>query len=132
MLSLYALKMVVNHKKRVGKSGRLGAKVVNSAVVVLIIVTVLFATYAAIIPEAQSAGDSFGDVDRCSGAGGFFNSSQDLCLNGTSPADTAQVPFNGTPLSALFSSTGVVFVVVMAGLLIILLRALLTKKTEGR
>jgi len=96
--------------------------VVNKFVSFVIGIAVVFFIGAAIIPEAQTAGDDLGDSARCSSSGGFFNTSQSLCLNGTSPADTAQVSFKAIPLSSLFAAGGIVFILIAVFLLNMIIR----------
>lgn len=110
------------------RKGVLKPGVIQAAVLAIVILVILFTAYSEIIPEAQTAGDSFGDVARCADSGGVFNVTQGACLNGTSPADTGVVGFTPTPLSTLFSGTGVVFLIVMAALLVLVVRAYLSKK----
>ena len=107
------------------KHGILKPGVLNTAIIGLVLLVVLFQIYATLVPEAGAAGDSLGDAATCSSAGGFFNGTQNLCLNGTSPADTAQVSFQSIPLAGLFSGTGVVFVIIMAALVILVVKSFL-------
>ena len=107
------------------KHGVLKPGILNSAIIGLVLLVVLFQLYATLIPEAGAAGDALGDAATCSSAGGFFNGTQNLCLNGTGPADTAQVSFQSIPLSGLLSGTGVVFVIIMAALVILVVRSFL-------
>lgn len=116
-----------NFKLLSSKAG-ITTKIISSAILALIVLVVLFNVYAQIIPEAQGAGDSLGDSARCSAAGGFFNESQSACLNGTNPADTAGVTFSTIPLSGLFVGTGVVFVIVIAALVVLVVKSLLTQR----
>lgn len=107
------------------KLGILKPTVLNTAIIGLVLLVVLFQLYATLIPEAGAAGDSLGDAATCSTAGGFFNGTQNLCLNGTSPADTAQVTFQSIPLGGLLGGSGVVFVIIMAALVILVVRSFL-------
>ncbi len=107
------------------KSGVLKPNILNTAILALVLLVVLFQIYATLVPTAGAAGDSMGDSATCSSSGGFFNSSQQLCLNGTGPADTAQVSFQSIPLSSLFAGTGIVFLIIMAALIILVVRSFL-------
>lgn len=109
------------------KSAQMTTKLVTSVIIGIIILVVILQVYSVIVPEAQAAGDGLGDAERCSVAGGFFNTSQSACLNGTTPADTLSVNFTAVPLSSLFSSTGVVFVIVMAVLIILIVKSFIGK-----
>lgn len=78
------------------KKGALSIGVLNSAILGIVLVTVLFLLYAQLVPEAQTAGDT---------------------LNAT-----------GVPLGDLFTSTGVVFIIIMAALIILVVKAFLPGK----
>lgn len=104
------------------KFGVLKPGVLNTAILSIVLLVVLFQIYANLVPTAGAAGDSLGNAATCSSAGGFFNSTQQLCLNGTGIADTAQVSFQSIPLSGLFSATGIVFLIIMAALILLVVR----------
>ena len=110
----------------ISKKG-LNTNILNTAILAIVLLVVLFQLYSALIPEAQAAGDSLGNAERCSVAGGFFNTSQSACLNGTTPADTTAVNFDSIPLSNLFSGTGIVFIIIMAALLILVVTQFMPK-----
>lgn len=107
------------------KTARLSTGVLNIAILGIVLLVVLFQLYAELVPEAQAAGDLLGDATKCTDAGGFFNTSQTACLNGTNPEDIGVVGFSGIPLSGLFSGTGVVFVIIMAALIVLVVKAYL-------
>ena len=73
------------------KKGALGTNVLNTAILAIVLLVVLFQLYAQLVPEAQSAGDT---------------------LNAS-----------GVPLGNLFVSSGVVFVIIMAALIILVVKA---------
>ena len=77
-------------KLRASKAG-LNSGMINTAILSIVLLVVLFKLYAVLIPEAQTAGDE---------------------LNAT-----------GAPLAGLFTSNGVVFVVIMAALIIVVVRS---------
>ena len=112
----------------INKKAKLNQTILNTALLGIVLLVVLFQIYANIIPDAQSAGDTMGDSARCSAAGGFYNISQNLCLNGTTPADTAVVSYSAIPLSGLFSGTGVVFIIIMAALVVLIVKSYVSKK----
>lgn len=72
-------------------SGKLKPGILNTAILGIILLVVLFELYANLIPTAQTAGDS-------------------LCNT-------------GVPLGTLFAGTGVVFVIIMAALIILIVKA---------
>lgn len=78
------------------KKGTLGTSVLNTAILAIILLVVLFELYAELVPEAQAAGDT-------------LNSS-------------------GVPLGNLFAGTGVVFVIIMAALIILVVKAFMPGK----
>lgn len=77
--------------RKMHKKGKLNTGVLNTAILAIILLVVLFQIYAELVPEAQTAGDT---------------------LNAT-----------GVPLGSLFVSTGVVFVIIMAALLILVVKS---------
>ena len=100
------------------KRGQIGFQLVANKFVLFIIgIAVIFFIAAAVVPVAQDAGEDLGDVNSCSTAGGFFNTSQNLCLNGTGVADTGLVSFDSFPLAVLFGAGGIVFILIAIVLL---------------
>ena len=118
--------MEIKPFNNLGKKAQMGQKI-NKILIIILTVVILFQVFASLVPEAQSAGTQFGDVQTCSDAGGSFNTTQGLCLNGTTPADVTLVAFNSIPVNSLFSSNGVVILLLMVGLLIIVVRAVTLK-----
>lgn len=117
-----------NITKMLNKRAVITSGILTTAVLGIVLLVVLLNVYSSIVPEAQASGDSLGNAAVCSDAGGFFNSTQGLCLNGTNPADTATVNFAAIPLSGLFSGTGVVFVIIIAALIILVVKSYLQFK----
>ena len=77
--------------RKMNRKGKLNTGILNTAILAIILLVVLFQIYAELVPEAQTAGDA---------------------LNET-----------GVPLGSLFTSEGVVFVIIMAALLILVVKA---------
>lgn len=75
------------------KNGKLNPGILNTAIMGLVLLVVLFQLYAQLVPTAQTAGNT-------------------LCSS-------------GVPLGGLFNSTGVVFVIIMAALIILVVTAFL-------
>ena len=73
------------------RKGALNSGMLNTAILAIILLVVLFELYAELVPEAQDAGDT-------------------LCSS-------------GVPLGGLFEGTGVVFVIIMAALIILVVKA---------
>lgn len=78
------------------KIAKLGTGMINTAIIAIVLLVVLFQLYAVLVPTAQTAGDT---------------------LNAT-----------GVPLGNLFTSGGVVFVIIMAALLFVVVRSFLGGK----
>lgn len=112
---------------KLSKKGKLDSKMLNTAILALILLVVVFNLYAALVPEAQTSGDNLGDAAKCTGAGGFYNTSQAACLNGSNPGDTAAVQFEAIPLGGLLNGQGFVFLIIMATLIILIVKAYLPK-----
>lgn len=109
------------------KAKKLTTAGVQSAILVIVIIVVLFSVYAAMIPEAQTAGDSLNDSNRCADVGCTWNASTPQCTNQSnqSGAGVCTESAYALPLGGIFGSTGVVFVVLMAMLLIVVIVGLL-------
>ena len=73
------------------KMGALGTGVLNTAILGIVLLVVLFQLYAQLVPEAQTAGDA---------------------LNAS-----------GVPLGGLFTSSGIIFVIIMAALVILVVKS---------
>ena len=78
------------------KKAKMQSGILQTAIMGLVLLVVLFQLYADLIPEAQSAGDT---------------------LNAS-----------GVPLGSLFVSSGIVFVIIMAALVILVVKSFLTTK----
>lgn len=75
------------------KQGSITTGTVNSAILGIILLVVLFLLYAELMPEAMDAGDALNE--------------------------------SGVPLGSLFVSGGVVFLIIMAALIILVVKAFL-------
>lgn len=112
-----------------------GSSVINTAILGIILVTVLFSAYAEIMPSAQDSGDKLGDEYRCNTVAEasstcFYNASRatDCTENNKTAADTtACTTFKSVPLSGLFGTGAVVFIVVMCFLLVLVIKSFLPK-----
>ena len=101
----------------------LNGNTAQKSILVLVTIVLIFAIYSAVVPEAQSSGDLLGDATTC---GHYWNSTSEVCqLNST---DATAQDYNSIPLNSLFSSSGLVFVIVMVALLIMIVRGLLKGK----
>ena len=78
--------------------GKLGTSMLNTAILAIVLLVVLFQLYAELIPEAQSAGDDL---------------------------NTALA---GSNLGPLFVGTGVVFTIIMAALVILVVKSFMPGK----
>ena len=75
------------------KKGKISTGVLNTAILAIVLLTVLFQLYAELIPEAQTAGDSLNES------------------------------LSGSNLGPLFVGTGVVFTIIMAALIILVVKS---------
>ena len=117
------------------KKGGLSPKFINAAVIAIVVLVVLFSIYAAVIPEAQTAGNSLNVSNQCISNGCFYNTTgvnssladpKCLATAGDQGASCATVT-KAIPFAGLFSGTGVVFVIVMAAMMIVVVRSYLNK-----
>ena len=122
------------------KAGKLNQGVVNTAIVAIVLVVVLFQVYASTMPTAQAAGDLMNASTRCAlgtannGATCFWNSTASAALgcqdNSTNDA-VGQIctdPNYEIPLGQLFNGTGVVFIIIMASLMILVVKSFMKGK----
>ena len=110
------------------KKGKLSTGMVNTAILAIVLLVVLFRLYAQLVPEAQSAGDDLNASNYCIDQGCYYNTSgANTCgevANGSEPCDSGgTLAFGG-----LFSSDGVVFIVIMAALIIVVVKSFLKGK----
>ena len=75
----------------------------------IVLMIVLFSAMAVLIPEAQDAGDAINSTDNCD-------------YNGTDYVNCTQPPLFG-----LFSSGGIIFLIVMASLFIVVYKGFMKK-----
>jgi len=118
----------MEQKLLLNKKGQALSKGVNTAVIIIVSIVILFQLFASLVPEAQSAGDEFSDATRCGDSGGNFNVSQALCLNGTNPEDTFVVSFEAVPLSSLFGSSGIIILLLLVFLLLAVIKIAMPKR----
>ncbi len=110
------------------KDGKLNQAVINTAILVIVLLVVLFQIYAAVIPEAQAAGNSLNDSNQCASAGCATRANSTIpfaCVTNVQAnlTDAVACPNpNSIPLSGLFSGTGIVFIIIMAALFILVIR----------
>jgi len=78
------------------KKGGLKPSILSTAILSIVLLVVLFQLYAALVPTAQTAGDT---------------------LNAS-----------GVPLGTLFASTGIVFLIIMAALIVLVVKAFMPGK----
>jgi len=112
------------------KKAKLNQAMIGGVVFSIVALVVLFVVLSVLIPEAQTAGDTMNDSNRCDSVGCFYNSSATPTCSFNSTLQTTACGNNANtiPLSSLFASSGVVFVIVMAIMLIIIIGAFLKKK----
>ena len=115
------------------KKGKFDLKFMEAVVTGLVVLIILFTAYSVIVPEAQSAGNSFNASEQCITAGCFYNatnSTNGFCGTDGLGETACDVSSANTPipLSGLFSGTGVVFLIVMAVLIIVIVKGYLKSK----
>ena len=76
--------------------GKLNEGTLNTAIIAIVLLVVLFKLYAALVPEAQAAGNELNE--------------------------------SGAPLGSLFTGNGVVFIIIMAALVVVVIRAFMPGK----
>lgn len=110
--------------------GKFSSGAINKAVIGIVLLVILFALYAVLVPEAQTAGDSMNDSNLCAANSCSYNDSRTVVCTATNTSGTdvtACATASSIPLANLLNGTGVVFVVIMAALLIVVIKAFITK-----
>ncbi len=104
------------------KKGKISSATVNTLILAIILLVILFQVYAEIVPEAQTGGNSLNASNQCTDVYGCsYNASIPLCE--TTAASGTPCGAGAIPLAGLFSGTGVVFVIIMAALIILVVKA---------
>ncbi len=120
------------------RKGQINKKI-EVVVIIIISIVVLFQIFAGIVPEAQSAGDTMNSSNRCEAVGCFFNTTTaeesgfegDCGNNASSARIGCSDPLgDGIPLSALFSSSGILILLLMVALFLGALRIVLPKSKK--
>lgn len=78
-------------KLKTSKAGKLNSGMLNTAILGIVLLVVLFKLYAELVPEAQTAGDELNE--------------------------------SGVPLGSLFTSSGLVFIIIMASLVVVVVKS---------
>ena len=106
------------------KKGKLSTQMINTAILGIVILVVLFKLYAELVPEAGTVGDEMSDASRCvSDGGGVWNSSDVNCRLSNVSGTVINANTYEIPLAGLFSSSGLVFIIVMASLVVVVVKA---------
>ena len=126
------MKILSNRKGQIGKK-------IEVVVIIIISIVVLFQIFAGIVPEAQSAGETMSDEAVCNNAGCFFNETTETgsellgCRINSSiegNATACNVALQNIPLSGLFSSSGIVILLLMVFLFLGALRIVMPKSKK--
>ncbi len=131
------IKKLLHSKIFRSKDGKFDDSTINFAIVGLILLVILLAIYAVLVPEAQTAGNALNVSNQCQAQSCSYNVSGNIssfknanCW--ATEGDMGVVCAGGEdrtiPLSGLFSGTGVVFVLVMAALIILIVRAYIKRQ----
>lgn len=104
--------------------------ILNSVLVTLLVIVVLFSAYAAITPDVQTSGDSLNASNRCESVGCVYNDTYTVeCRNNISVESIGcQADAQSIPLSGFFGSNGIVFLIVMAMLIVLVVRSVWNNK----
>jgi len=105
------------------KKGKLSSQMVNTAILGIVILVVLFKLYAELVPEAGTQGDLMTAEGRCGTEGYFWNSSAEDCRLSNVTGDVVAPADYEIPLGGLFSASGVLFIIIMASLVVVVVKA---------
>ena len=115
---------------------KINQKMINGAILFILVLVVLFKVLASTIPLAQDEATLLGDESRCESAlGCYYNTTNakdggecslsEVLQNESCVGDYEDAKI---PLSSLFSSSGVVFLIIMVSFLLIVLTSFLGNK----
>lgn len=107
----------------------ISTSVINTAILGLVVLAVLFSAYSTLVPSAQVQGDSMNASSTCSRIGCYWNDTgaDSSCYQNTSGIGETCRSGGSIPLSGLFSGTGVIFLIVMASLVILVVKGFMDK-----
>ncbi len=108
----------------------------------LILIVIVFSVWASIVPEAQKAGDSMNDSNRCSDVGCFYNNSiltatsaSPACRTNSSPDPAVNIEGDNSsacasgdpsiPLASIFGGRGIAILLIMLIALFIAIKTVL-------
>jgi len=114
------------------KKGQIREKI-NTVITIIISVVVLFAIFAGLVPEAQTAGDEFSDETKCGEAGCFFNSTlSPTCVINSSQTGTGACTnaVETIPIASVFGSQGIIILLLMVFLFIGIIRIVMPKSRK--
>ncbi len=121
------MELLLNKSGQVKLSG-----IINTVIVLVVSIVVLFTLFQNLVPEAQSAGTQFSDATKCSDVGCFFNTSlSPACVNNSSiEGSTQSCPqdVQTVPLAGLFGSQGIIILLLMVFLFLIVIRLTLRRE----
>ena len=106
---------------KMDNNGKISSSLINTAVMGIVLIVVLFTAYANIVPTAQDAGDSLNASEVCASNGCFYDQTGNTC-NVSDGSTTLCARPNVIPFAGLFSGTGITFVIIMASLIILVVR----------
>ncbi len=125
-------KILSNRKGQIGKK-------VNVIIITIVSVVILFQIFASLVPEAQSAGDTMNASNRCNAVDScFFNSSSEggnlAGCRINSSAEGNQTGCTSSlqtiPLASVFSSSGIVILLLMVFLFLGALKIVMPKSKK--
>ncbi len=114
-------------------------KTIQGGAIIVITVVVLLSIFSSLVPEVQTAGDSLNVSNRCAAVGCFFNETDnantsvaaDCRTNSSITGQACSDPLGqGIPLSGLFSSSGIIVLLLMVALVFIIISTVLPKKSK--
>lgn len=93
-------------------------KTISGLIFLLVAVIIIINVSAVIVPDIGDAGDGMNDTNRCTDAGGVYNTSNDPICH-TAANTSAAVGFISLPINSAFGSNGLAVIAVMGTLIIV-------------
>jgi len=116
----------------IGNKGKISFGIVDKAIIAIIALVLVLNVLAVTVPLAQDSGDELGNEAICESLGCFYNESvtAECLVSSGIQNETCAGDYEGSkiPLSSFFSPGGLVFIIIMAGFLILIVRSYLSKK----
>jgi hypothetical protein len=109
------------------KKGKLKIDLFSAIAITLTLLVVIMSFFSDAIPIAQSAAANITNEGRCGDVGCNWNSTSNQCIMNSSGTNVT-CDYNEIPLGELFGRSSFIFMIILAALLIMIMKAILFPK----